>query len=124
MVAIVELRQGKYVEVISTERFVRVQTLSGRGIVSADPEGTCHVVPADVDSERLGALVKGSLEQSRIVAREDNVVYMGRSEAYYRSSLDSLIEDWGHKDRAAFFGVMKRCQVRLKDQEMTFTAMR
>jgi CDI immunity protein len=64
-------RQGKRADVIATSKFLEVVTMSGLGLLYADPQSEAQILEANVDDAEVGSAILAALFKSRFVTNEE-----------------------------------------------------
>jgi hypothetical protein len=116
-------RQGKQAAVLLTPKLVWVETLSGRGLMGADPLGVGIALPVDVDDASLGRVVAEALSKSRFLTTPEARALFDRNSmgSRYESWVNGMMLRFGYSSRRALFKSMARCDICLHGVELILT---
>jgi hypothetical protein len=115
------LKGSKAASVSMNERFICVETYSGRGLMGRDPGGVCEFHGLDVPESILGDSLRRALEASRWMTMEEYPVFFDgeHSKQVNQAWIERAIERFGSRTDVAIYKKMVTCSVRSQDGLIT-----
>jgi hypothetical protein len=97
------LKESKAASVSMNERFICVETYSGRGLMGRDPGGVCEFHGLDVPESILGDSLRRALEASRWMTMEEYPVFFDgeHSKQVNQAWIERAIERFGSRTDVA-----------------------
>lgn len=106
----------------STPEFLSIETYSGLGRIRRDPQFESHLLPVDVEAERLGATVLKALSDSRTLnVLEERIEFfdLNKGKELYAQWTAMLMEKYSYKTKKMLFKDMMSCGIHLFDDQIT-----
>lgn len=116
-----ERNQGMRAAAKRTDRFIFVETYSGRGLLSRDQEGGRHLLSVAATDEEIGFAVEDALSRSRFLSASEAKAFLDRDRVKrgYEAWVAEMIERFAFKSRRDLFKDMISCDIKLIDQEVS-----
>ena len=112
-----------YTTVYKNQDFIEVETFSGHGITTSDPDGIQKLLPLDVSNEELGQVTLLALAKSRILDVNELGPLINRDNVKnrYDTWVADLMAKYNYKTRRALFKNMMQCSVEISDGRLTIS---
>lgn len=110
-----ETAQLKKARISLNQDFILVETSSGWGRYTADPQGLEIYLKPDVGNIELGQAVLDALAKSRAVHSKDDLDLFDwrKIEARYQAWIEQVKQRYGYKTKRAMFKEMMSCRIEL-----------
>jgi len=118
--------QGKRAGVKRTPASIAVYAVSGRGLLSSDPQSFIVTLPGNASDEDVGLAVSQALDASRFLSTEEASIFFRREEASKRSEeiILALMTTSNINNRRAFFKDVKLCHISCRSEALYFEPTR
>jgi hypothetical protein len=107
------LRAFKSASVSMTDKFICVETYSGRGLMGRDPDGVCAFHDVNASCNLLGGSLRVALAASRWLDMDEYAAYFDHEKLKRvdQAWVDRVSETFGYKNRKSVFKGMLKCSV-------------
>jgi hypothetical protein len=118
-----EKRQGKRASVMTNGRLFAVVSMSGRGLLSSDPDAFHRILGPTHTANSLGNALREALDSSRFLDVEDASMFLDgeASSARWNMFVSELMHSSGVGSRRALFKDMMQCNVAEDETKITFS---
>lgn len=108
-----EMAQLKRARAYSNQDFILVETSSGWGRYTADPNGLEIYLRPDASDNELGQAVLNALSKSRAVINDLELMDWRKIEVRYREWVARVMKSYSYKTKRAMFKDMMSCRIEL-----------
>ncbi|MBV8659946.1 MAG: CdiI family contact-dependent growth inhibition immunity protein [Burkholderiales bacterium] len=111
-------KQGRQAVVTCNPKFILVKSMSGRGVLSPDPEGVKAYHEPSVEAEILGSSIIAALDSSRFFDHIEIYEYNKGIVPRFEAWVAEVMERFGYKKRVDIFQYMFGCQVKMMNDKI------
>ena len=117
-----EIRQGKNVGVYKNEKLTSLISMTGCGMLAADPTIPWKILPIDVSPMVLGEAVLNALAKSTVMAPMEfkMLATSGEVQVATDRNAEEACQAFGYKNKAALYRNMRHCSIHLAQGKMKF----
>jgi hypothetical protein len=103
------------------EKFICVETFSGRGLMGRDPGGVCDFHDLDVSDEVLGRSLRGALNASRWISMEEYPLFFDHEKLKQvdQAWVGQVMRTFEYRTERAVYRNMLRCMVDCSEHTIT-----